>query len=95
MEDSHWMEAARNSVRIHLRTESIVLKSSLDRILNEIDGGTFVRIHRGTIVNIFHIRELCHWLRGTYRVILTDRTDLLMSRTYRNQLFQLLGKPVG
>ena len=95
MEDIEWIEAARNSVRIHRGAESILLKSSLDRILCELDGGIFVRIHRCTIVNLLHIRELRHWLRGNYQVLLHDGTQLLLSRTYRNQLFEILGKPLG
>jgi two-component system, LytTR family, response regulator len=95
MEEIEWIEAARNSIRIHHRSESILLKSSLDRILTELDGGIFVRIHRCTIVNLLHIRELRHWLRGNYQVLLHDGTQLLLSRTYRNQLFEVLGKPLG
>jgi two-component system, LytTR family, response regulator len=95
MEEIEWIEAARNAVRIHHRSETILLKSSLDRILNELDGGIFVRIHRCTIVNLLHIRELRHWLRGNYQVMLNDGTQLQLSRNYRNHVFEILGKPLG
>jgi two-component system LytT family response regulator len=90
-----WVEAARNSVRIHLGEESYLLKSSLDRMEQQLNGGEFVRIHRCTIVNLNHIRELRHWLRGTYQVFLQDGTKLLLSRGYRDKLFSILGKPLG
>lgn len=95
MEDIEWIEAARNSVSIHHGMESILLKSSLARILTELDGGIFVRIHRRVIVNLLHIRELRHWLRGNYQVMLHDGTQLQLSRNYRHQLFEILGKPLG
>jgi two-component system, LytTR family, response regulator len=94
-EDIGWVEAARNSVKIHHGAESILLKSSLEKILNELGNGIFVRIHRCTIVNLLHIRELRHWLRGSYQILLNDGTQLMLSRTYRNHLFEILGKPLG
>jgi two-component system LytT family response regulator len=90
-----WVEAARNSVRLHLDGECYVLRSSLDRMEQQLNGGDFVRIHRCTIVNVNHIRELRHYLRGTYQVLLQDGTQLLLSRTYRDGLFRLLGKLLG
>jgi two-component system LytT family response regulator len=70
------------------------MKSTLDRLQDELDSRTFVRVHRSTIVNLNHIRELRHWLRGTYRIILEDGTQLLLSRNHKDHLFNTLGMPI-
>jgi two-component system LytT family response regulator len=87
--------AERNSVRVHAGQESFVLKTCLDRLEEELENTVFIRIHRSTIVNLDHIRELRPWLRGNYRVILRDGTQLMMSRNYRKKFFEIVGKPLG
>ena len=85
-----WVQAARNSVRVHLDGESIILKSSLYRIEQQLHSGNFVRIHRSTIINVNHIRELRYWLRGAFQVFLQDGTQLLLSKRYRISFFKHL-----
>jgi two-component system, LytTR family, response regulator len=87
--------AERNSVRVHAGQESFVLKTCLDRLEEELGDTVFIRIHRSTIVNVDHIRELRPWLRGRYRVIMRDGTQLILSRNYRDHFFKVIGKPLG
>ncbi len=94
-ENIDWVEAVRNAVCLHVGTDSYILKGSLDRIEIELSTRAFLRIHRSTIVNIDHIRELQPWLRGNYRVILEDGTQLLLSRNYKDKFFEILGQPLG
>jgi two-component system, LytTR family, response regulator len=88
-----WVQAARNSVRIHLNGESIILKSSLNKIEQQLNDGNFIRIHRYSIINVNRIRELRHWLRGTFQVFLQDGTQLLLSKSYRKNFFNFLCQP--
>lgn len=90
-----WVQAARNSVTVHLNDESIILKSSLNKIEKQLNDGNFVRIHRGTIINVNRIRELRHWLRGTFQVFLQDGTQLLLTKNYRRNFFNFLCNPFG
>ncbi len=94
-ESIEWVEAARNSVKVHMGEEAFVLKTCLDELQEKLNTSTFIRIHRATIVNVEHIRELRPWLRGTYRVVLLNGTHLLLSRNYRSHFFEVLGKPLG
>ena len=89
-----WVQAARDSVRIHFSGESIILKSSLNQVEQQLNDGNFVRIHRGAIINVNRIRELRHWLRGTFKVFLQDGTQLLLSKSYRKNFFNFLCLPV-
>ena len=89
-----WVQAAGNSVRVHLNGESVILKRPLNKIEQQLNDGNFVRIHRGTIINVNRIRELRHWLRGTFKVFLQDGTQLLLSKSYRRNFFNFLRLPV-
>src|SRR5205085_12303732 len=51
----------------------------------------FLRIHRSTIVNLDRVRELQPWFHNDYRVILRDGTELMLSRSCRKRLGELLG----
>jgi two-component system LytT family response regulator len=42
-------------------------------------------------VNIERIRELQPWFHNEYRVILRDGTELMLSRSFRKKLGELLG----
>jgi two-component system, LytTR family, response regulator len=88
-----WVQAARNSVRIHLNGESIILKSSLNKIEQQLNDGNFIRIHRYSIINVNRIRELKYWLRGSFQVFLEDGTQLLLSKSYRMNFFNFLRQP--
>ncbi|MCI0415811.1 LytTR family transcriptional regulator DNA-binding domain-containing protein, partial [bacterium] len=52
----------------------------------------FARIHRSSIVNLERIKELQPWFHGDYRVILSNGTELILSRTYRKRFQELIGE---
>ena len=58
----------------------------LSQVETELDPQSFVRIHRSTIVNIKRIRELQPLFHGEQVVILSDGTELRLSRGYRSKL---------
>lgn len=87
-----WIEAAGNYVRLHIGNEAHLLRDTMSSIQKKLDAAQFIRIHRSTFVNIERIKELQPWFHGEYVVILKDGTQLTMSRSYRNNLPELLGK---
>lgn len=48
----------------------------------------FVRIHRSSIVNLDHVREMQPLFRGEHVLILKDGTRLRVGRAYRSKLLQ-------
>jgi two-component system LytT family response regulator len=86
-----WIEAAGNYVRVHVGKETHPLRETMNAIAKKLDPLLFIRIHRSTFVNIEKIKELQPWFHGEYVVILRDGTQLTMSRSYRNNLPELLG----
>jgi two-component system LytT family response regulator len=73
-------------VLIHCGAETHVLRETMNTIETRLSKVQFQRVHRSTIVNIDRIKELQTWIRGDYRILLRDGTQLTLSRTYRESL---------
>ncbi|MDQ6690118.1 MAG: LytTR family DNA-binding domain-containing protein [Gemmatimonadota bacterium] len=86
-----WIEAAGDSVRIHAGKATHLVRKSMGDVLALLDGRSFLRIHRSTIVNIDRVRELQPYFHGEYVVVLRDGAKLKLSRGYRDSLARLLG----
>jgi two-component system LytT family response regulator len=86
-----WLEAEGKYVRLHTGKESHLLREAIGNIEARLDPKKFLRIHRSHIVNIERIKELEPWFHNEYRVILRDGTKLMMSRSCRKRLGELLG----
>ncbi|HKX27382.1 MAG TPA: LytTR family DNA-binding domain-containing protein [Blastocatellia bacterium] len=87
-----WIEAEGNYVRIHFDKQSSLIRETLSHLASQLDPRKFPRIHRSRLVNIDRIQELQPWSHRDYRIILRNGTELALSRSYREQLCQLLGK---
>jgi len=91
VEEIDWIEAEGKYVRIHSGRESYLLREGIGSLELQLDPRKFVRIHRSTIVNLDRVRELQPWFNQEYRVLLHDGTTLMLSRSCRRKLAELLG----
>lgn len=89
-----WLEAEGNYVRLHAGKESYLLRDTITALESQLDPKKFIRVHRSAIVNIDRITELQPWFHGEYRIILGEGVQLTLSRTYREKLHDLLGRPL-
>jgi len=87
-----WIEAEGNYVRVHFGKQSSLIRETLSRLAAQLDPRKFPRIHRSRLVNIDRIQELQPWSHRDWRIILRSGAELRLSRNYRDQLHQLLGK---
>jgi two-component system LytT family response regulator len=85
-EEVDWIAAEGNYVRLHVKTESFLLRTTITNLEQQLDPAKFARIHRSQIVNIDRIRELRPWWHGEYHVLLKDGSRLTLSRSYRHRL---------
>lgn len=90
-DEIEWIGAEGNYVSLHVGKRAHLLRRSISLLESELDPRRFRRIHRSTIVNIDHVRELHPLFRGEYEVILRDGTILKLSHNYRDNLRQQLG----
>ena len=87
-----WIEAEDYYARIHATGRRTLVRLSLKSLADELDTARFVRVHRSAIVNLAFVRELEPLASGDQRLVLSDGTELRVSRTYRPALDERLGR---
>jgi two-component system LytT family response regulator len=89
-----WIEAAGKYVRVHTGQTSHLVRQSITDVERRLDSRRFLRIHRGTIVNVKRIAEMNRGFGGGLFVVLRDGTRLTMSRRFRTQIREMTGLDV-
>ena len=87
-----WIEAAGNYVKLHVGTETHLLRETMNAVETQLPRDTFYRIHRCHIVNIERVKELQPWFNGEYVVFLRTGARLTLSRGYREKLQDRIGR---
>jgi two-component system LytT family response regulator len=87
-----WIEAEGNYVSVHSGKKSHLLRETISSLESQLDPKKFRRIHRSAIVQLDKIKELQPWFHGEYRVILHSGAQVMLSRNYRENLQEALGK---
>jgi two-component system LytT family response regulator len=85
VEDIHWIEAQGNYALLTFKENSEMMRETMDNLESQLNPRIFVRIHRSTIVNVNHIKELQVWSRGEYRVVMERGKTFTLSRGYRSR----------
>lgn len=86
VEEIDWIQAADHYVALHTAGEEHLVRDTISGLARRLDEDRFVRIHRGTIVNVDRIRELVPLFHGEYEVVLDNGARLRASRTYASAL---------
>jgi two-component system LytT family response regulator len=91
--DLDWIEAAENYVKLHAGRVSHLLQVTMGTLERALDPETFLRVHRGAIVNVGRIRELEPLAHGEYAITLAGGVRLRSGRTYHEKLAALAANP--
>jgi two-component system, LytTR family, response regulator len=89
-----WVEAERDYIRVHLGRETHFVRDTMSNFQRRLNKDGFIRIHRSTIVNVNKIVEILHLSGGDYMVVLSDKTQLTLSRRYRTSLDNFLRQKI-
>jgi len=89
--DIDWIDAANYYACLHVGGSTHILRRSLSVLEQELDPGSFCRIHRSTIVNLERVRGLALTDEGEYAVLLKSGDRLSSSRRFRKSLRERLG----
>lgn len=89
-----WIEAADYYACLHVGLRSHLLRRSLQDLEEDLDPNVFCRVHRSSIVNLERVQGLKLRPDGEYDVLLDDGASVRLSRRYRKQLQERLGKVV-
>ena len=84
--DIDWIEAASYYACLHVGAATHILRRTLHELEQDLDGQTFVRIHRSIIVNLDRVRGMELQDGGDYEVVLESKARLRLSRRYRKRL---------
>ena len=85
-----WIEADGNYARLHVGPSTYEVRETLVRLERKLNPRDFARIHRSTIVNIHHIKEIQPWFHGYHLVVLECGQRIRMSR-YQHAAAERLG----
>lgn len=91
VDDIDWIRADGNYLHIHVGPVRYLHRDTLRHILAQLDPAQFLRIHRGTVVNLARVREVHPMFKGGAEVVLHDGTRLDLSRRFRAGARAVLG----
>lgn len=83
--------SAEGKTIIKTRDSEYRIGESLVMIEKKLHHASFMRVHRSFLVNVHHISEIQPWFNSTYNLIMTEGSQVPVSRTYVKELKQLLG----
>ncbi len=84
--DIRSISAEENYVRISTQNETHLLRETMARLEEKLDPDMFLRVHRSSIVNLQHVKEVRTEADGDYAVVLMNGEKLTMSRGYRSRI---------
>jgi two-component system, LytTR family, response regulator len=79
-----------NYLRIYTSQEVFVTRKKISDMVITLAGTDLIRVHRSTIVNRSHIKEMRPWPTGEYVILMKCGKELTLSRGFRNVLPELL-----
>ena len=88
-EEIRWVDALRNYVRVNTDDREYLVRQPIHEFADRLDG-SFVRIHRSTIVNSRRVASIERRKHGDYLVVLDTGERLNVSRGYRSGLDAIL-----
>jgi two-component system LytT family response regulator len=93
IEDVLFVQAAENYVQLNLKASRHLLHVPIATLEASLDPQDFLRIHRSTIVNVRHVRELETSAHGEYIVVLQGGMKLQSSRSYHEKIKKWAANP--
>ncbi|MGV3710882.1 MAG: LytR/AlgR family response regulator transcription factor [Gemmatimonas sp.] len=90
VQDIEWVESSDNHVKIHANRQIFTVRQTLQSMEQSLSPTEFVRVHRGSMVNVARIKEIQPWFNGEYVIIMRDGAQVKTSRGYRGRLEQLI-----
>ena len=88
--DVDWVEAAGDTVRLHLGRQVYEHRVTLTQLQQRLPQERFVRVHRSHIVNTDRIAEFQPWFQGDWIIILADGTRIQSGKSFRARVRALI-----
>jgi len=88
--DIEWLESSGNYVNLHIQGRIYPTRSTLSRLVEQIEGKGFCRVHRSFAVNLDVIDSITPLSSGDGEIKLNNGKVLNLSRRYKDDLKQRL-----
>lgn len=90
--DIKYIKSAQGSSLAWNGEKLLPINDKLDQLEQSLANHNFVRIHRGYLVNLDHVKEIQRWFNGKLMIIVNDKnkTELSTSRAGAEKLKTLL-----
>jgi two-component system LytT family response regulator len=89
-----WIESAGNYLKLHVGAEQHLVRGTIKGIETKLDPARFLRVHRGTLVNLDRVREIHPWFNGEYMLTLQDGTRLESGWGYGRRVREATRNPL-
>jgi two-component system response regulator LytT len=92
IDDIVWIGTEDELVFAHTTSEKYMINTTMAELEERLDSHVFFRSHRGSIVNLNHVREIVPWFSGKYKIVVDDDagSELVLSRARAKQLREIL-----
>ena len=89
--DIVWIGAEGNYVRLHTPRGTHLLRDQLKSLEDQLDPGSFVRVHRSAIVNLDRIVKLVTDADGSHSILLEGGSAVSLGPNYRKRFEESTG----
>ncbi len=86
IDEIDWVDAAGDYMCLHVKGETLIMRSTLKHLMAKLDPDKFKRIHRSTLVNLDRIIKATALSKGEYMLDLDCDQQLKVSRNFRQAI---------
>jgi two-component system LytT family response regulator len=86
-----YIQAQGDYILVNTVDEEFPVRERIKNIESQLDGDSFLRVHRSVLLNVGYIREMKPWLHGDYQFTMRDDRVFRSSASYREQVRAMLG----
>lgn len=85
-----WIDAAGDYMCVHTSNQTHIMRKTMKELDQQLDPRKFVRVHRSAIVNINYVQKLISHISGEYHLILSNGSELKVSRSHRDKVKEMI-----
>ena len=92
VDEIDWIETHGNYLKVYAGRESHLIRGTMQSLETRLNPEKFVRVHRSALVNVEKVKEMYPRSNGDQDLVLRNGQQLMLSRSYRDRFFALLGE---
>ncbi|MCR9160227.1 MAG: LytR/AlgR family response regulator transcription factor [Nannocystaceae bacterium] len=93
VDEIEWVAAAGNYIEIHTGRKTHLVRHTVKAMVAKLNPDKFLRVRPSAIVNVAEVDALEGRAGGDYWVKLRNGTQIPSSRSYRDRIEEVFGKP--